>query len=163
MLTYKMKNIEYSMPEFPSEIVDDEERSRLRWLTQYSKNDSVRQHANFLIGGESQSESTYAGNVAMRYRATIQDTTRDFLWNIKEHGGMAPVSFMQAQVAEFKGVYSLIAANVAVMAMGKKQMFACDLSEAQLSSLVEEANQKNPDLLHEIKVLREAKQKEKSK
>jgi hypothetical protein len=152
-----MKNVEYTMPETSAAIADEEEVSRLRWLAKYSKNEQLRERAQSLVNErtEDKQEATYAGVVAMRYRNVIQELTGHILWNIKEHGGMAPVSFMQAQVKEFKGGYALIAANVAIMAIGKRQIFACDLSEAQLSNLVEEAKRKHSYILHEIKELRE--------
>lgn len=95
----------------------------------------------------------------MNYRSEIQYNVTSVLSHIRDNGGKTPNTLLVAEQNRLKGQYAPVVLNVALMAMGKKQLAplsACfGLNERELGWLIEEAQKKNLTILGEIKALRE--------
>lgn len=99
---------------------------------------------------------------AMNYSDEILYNVRDVLCKIEERGGMAPSSFLNAELNRLQGQYAAIVINVALMAIGKKKAVEdarFPLSETQYNILVERAKQNSRVEIARIAQLRAEKGK----
>ena|SRR2546423_6611270 len=98
----------------------------------------------------------------MNYSSEILSNVSEVIWNIKERGGLAPASFLNAELERLQGQYAAVVVNVALLTMGKKAAVQDDrfpLSDAQYSVLVERAKQNSRVELAQIAEMRAAKGK----
>ena len=99
---------------------------------------------------------------AMNYSSEILSNVQEVLYKIMERGGMAPSSFLNAELDRLQGQYAAIVINVALMAMGKKPSVEDErfpLSEKQYAWLVERAKQNSRVELARIAQMRAEKGK----
>ena len=93
------------------------------------------------------------------YSDVVLSNVTSVLWNIKERGGLASNKFLMSEQSRLQGSWAVDSINIALVVMGRNPVFEGVASERQMSIFVEQAEQQNEGLLHQIARLRAAKGK----